>query len=183
MASSEFKRKRMTANFISTDLMFYDEGDWKKFKEEHKGNLKHDRRNDIYCLNPTYDFSMYLNYLNYLKANYRDWINFGYFDIGMVPYIMWPSFMQDTEAIELMKEFARRAGVTIVQMRGTSLLKSTYPVNGGDYWIFREDMVALSRFVEKLTGVPIPITTPDNAILTTFIESMVTVERKLRGVV
>ena len=44
-------------------------------------------------------------------------------------------------------------------------------------------MVTLSRFVEKLTGVPIPITTPDNAILTTFIESMVTVERKLRGVV
>lgn len=181
MAAEGFVQKRMTCNFRSSDLVFANDEEWAKYKEEHRSELKYDKRNDIYCLRPTLDFAMYLNYLNYLKANYKDWVNYGYFDMGMVPYIMWPSFMQDTEAIELMKEFARRAGVTITQMRGTSLLKPTYPVNGGDYWIFREDMVNLARFIEKLINVPINITCPDDAMLTSLIEGLVIYQQRAEG--
>ena len=166
----EKSKHRVTLNFKSTDLMFPDAKAFREYREEHKNDMLYDKRNGIWCICPTQNFEMYLNYLNYLNGNYREWQSFGYFDMGMVPYIMWPSFMESTIALELMKQLAKQAGVTLIQVYGTSFLKPTYAVNGADYWMFREDMVTLARFIENKFGKSVNIHTPEDAKLTEIVK-------------
>lgn len=179
MQEEEKSKKRITVNFESTDLVFPDAKAFNAYREEHGKNMLFDKRNGIWCINPTQNFYMYLRYLNYLNANYKDWQNYGYFDMGMVPYIMWPSFMESTMAAELMKEIARKAGITLIQVPGTSFLKSSYMVNGADYWMFREDMVTLARYIESRFNVKVDITGPDNARLTEIVRALDVFDRRV----
>lgn len=141
--------KRVTVNFKEWYSFGDTESDKAKFKElQNKAKadglmVKYDRRNNIYCINPTMDYEMYLNYCEYLNAHYNEWTNYGYFDMGMVPFLMWPSFMEYSNVIEQMREVARRVGVDLVKVPAVSFLKSGYSSIGIDYWIFREDLKVL----------------------------------------
>lgn len=179
MNEEDKSKKRVTVNFESTDLVFPDAKAFNAYREEHGKNMHYDKRNGIWCINPTENFEMYLKYLNYLNANYKDWQNYGYFDLGMVPYIMWPSFMESTIAAELMKDIARKAGITLIQVQGTSFLKSSYMVNGADYWMFRDDMVTLARYIENVFKVPVNITCPEDARLTEIVRALDVFDRRV----
>ena len=177
--STENSKHRITINFQNTSLSFPDPKAFKAYREEHKNDMFYDKRNGIWCLQPTQNFEMYLNYLNYLNANYRDWQSAGYFDMGMIPYIMWPSFMESTIALDLMKQLAKQADVNLIQVYGTSFLKSSYAVNGADYWMFREDAVKLARFIEHKFGKPVAIQTPEDAKLTEIVKVLDMIDKGL----
>lgn len=147
------RAKRVTVNFQAR--LNYDgtlAKDWTKWREEQEklGNkFIYDRRNDIYCMNPTMDYEMYYNYLNFLNSSYNEWRTYGYLDMGMVPYMMWPSFMDSSNVLEHMRGVARKVGITLIQVPGVSFLKDSYVANGTDYWVFREDLLKLANVLEK----------------------------------
>lgn len=172
--------KRVTHNFKR--LIDYDGDaikDFQKWKEEaiQKGaRVIWDRRNNIYCVNPTMDYEMYFNYLNYLNECYSEWTNYGYLDMGMVPYMMWPSFMDSSPVLEQMRQVARQAGVNIHKVPSVSLLKQSYVSNGTDYWIFKEDLFKLAKFMEKASPVySFGFSNPDEATLSKFIQPLASI--------
>ena len=146
------KSKRVTNNF---QRLMYDDGtflkDWNRWRDEQekKGHkFIYDRRNNIYCMDPTMDYEMYYNYLMYLNSSYTEWRTYGYLDMGMVPYMMWPSFMDSSIVLEHMRGIARKIGITLIPVPGVSFLKDSYITNGTDYWVFREDLLKLARALE-----------------------------------
>ena len=147
------KVKRVTHNFqrvINDDGTFLkDWSRWRESKEKEGHKFVYDRRNDIYCMDPTMDYEMYYNYLVYLNSSYNEWRTYGYLDMGMVPYMMWPSFMDSSNVLEYMRGVARKVGITLIQVPGVSFLKDSYVANGTDYWVFREDLLKLSKALES----------------------------------
>ena len=146
--------KRVTMNFKRYKVFGTEQDkEFNAWKEECKANnipVVYDRRNNIYCVNPSMDYEMYYNYCVYLNESYSDWIHYGYFDMGMVPYLMWPSFMDSSPVLEQMRKIVRTIGVDLVKVPAVSFLKTAYASNGQDYWIFREDLKALCEALNEL---------------------------------
>lgn len=146
--------KRVTVNFKRFKVFGTEQDkEFNAWKEEAKKNnmqVAYDRRNNIYCVNPTMDYEMYYNYCTYLNESYAEWLHYGYFDMGMVPYLMWPSFMDQSAVLEQMRSVVRTVGIELVKVPAVSFLKSAYASNGTDYWIFREDLKMLCDALSQI---------------------------------
>lgn len=158
---------------------------WKEEQIENGVPMIFDRRNDIYCVGPTFDYEMYYNYLMYLNANRSDWHGNGYFDMGMVPYMMWPSFMssraESSEVLEQMRNIARQFGINLVQVPSISFLKTSYSMNGLDYWIFREDLFKLCKCLEQISpAYKFDINSPEEATLSKFVYPLAQIAKQHR---
>jgi hypothetical protein len=142
-----FKRYKTFDGFNDGEFIAF-----KKEIEDKGGSMLFDRRNNIYCAYPTMNYEMYKNYLNFLNESYSSWLHYGYFDMGMVPYLMWPSFMDNSEILEHMRDIARAAGIDLVKVQAVSLLKPAYAGFGTDYWVFREDLYVLAKALEETSN-------------------------------
>lgn len=170
--------RRVTMNFKRFKV-FGNEQDkefaaWKEEAKKNNMNVAYDRRNNIYCVNPTMDYEMYYNYCNYLNESYMEWLHYGYFDMGMVPYLMWPSFMDQSAVLEQMRSVTRTVGIELVKVPAVSFLKSAYASNGTDYWIFREDLLALCWALNEVDPVLYPYNfgSPEQVTLTGFLKPL-----------
>jgi hypothetical protein len=177
MNDEVFKAKRVTANFKQVRIYNQDDSaDFAKWKNEmiSKGaKVAYDRRNNIYCVAPTMDYDMYYNYVMYLNTYHQDWVNTGYFDAGMVPYLMWPSFMDASPVIEQMKKLTSTVGINIVSVPPVSLLKSSFVPTGQDYWIFRDDLYTLMTTMEYISPVyKFNVHGPEDATLSNFLKPL-----------
>lgn len=179
------KVKRVTANFQR--LLNFDGSsinEWKKWREEQaaKGvKMAYDRRNNIYCIGPSMDYEMYYNYLNYLNECYSDWYGYGYFDAGLVPYLMWPSFMDNSPVMEQMRSVARVAGITLISVPAISFLREHYPASTVDYWVTREDLYSLAMFMQNASDdYHFDFNGPDDVSLCKFIKPLADISRAVR---
>lgn len=178
--------KRVTDNFKR--LINFDGNalqSWQKWKEEmqNKGAVvAFDRRNNIYCVSPTMDYEMYYNYINYLNEDYNEWKNYGYLDMGLVPYMMWPSFMDNSPLREQFRKLARLAGINLIQVNAVSFLKEGYSSVGTDYWIFKDDLYKLMKFLEAADPMyRFNVDSPENATLSAFLKPLAEIQRSHRG--
>ena len=130
--------KRVTLNFQALREMSDAEADdlLKRCKDSGRP-YEYDRRNGIYCIEPTRDIICYKNYLDYLNSCYNEWKSYGYFDMGMIPLIMAPSFMQDAMNSALMA-IVENWKIQVFSMRPVSLLGGTY-IGSKDAWVRRRD--------------------------------------------
>lgn len=181
------KVKRVTHNFkrlMNDDGTFLkDWSRWRDSKEKEGHKFVYDRRNDIYCMDPTMDYEMYYNYLMYLNSSYNEWRTYGYLDMGMVPYMMWPSFMDSSTVLEYMRGVARKVGITLIQVPGVSFLKDSYVANGTDYWVFREDLLKLAMALEKAQPALVNFGFNNEADISTskFVEELSRISRLAGG--
>lgn len=103
-----------------------------------------DKRNGIICIKPTMDFQMQYNYLKYLYSQRHEWNelvnNTCYLDMGLIPYIMFPSFMEDIQVIDWMRKAVFQANVELITLPSITFLAKSYGNVSKDSWIFREDL-------------------------------------------
>jgi hypothetical protein len=155
---------------------------WKSDMIDKGAKVIFDRRNNIYCVAPTMDYEMYYNYVMYLNSYHNEWVNTGYFDAGMVPYIMWPSFMDASQVMEHMRKLTRTIGIDLVSVPSVSFLKSTYISNAQDYWIFRDDLYKLMMIMEKSSpDYRFNVSGPDDATLSKFLKPLADISIAARG--
>lgn len=170
------KVRRITNNFqrliTETGEAISDFNKWRDNMVAQGAKVVYDKRNNIWCVNPTMDYEMYYNYLNYLNESYSEWLNYGYFDMGMVPFMMWPSFMSQSVVMEHMRNIARQVGITLIGVPSVSLLRTSYISNGSDYWIFREDLFKLACELEKGGAVSFGFTGPMDVSLSAFLKPL-----------
>lgn len=180
------KVKRVTANFQR--LMNFDGSavkEWKKWREDQANNgvkVAYDRRNNIYCVGPTMDYEMYYNYLNYLNESYSEWVGYGYFDAGLVPYLMWPSFMDNSPVMEQMRSVARVAGIELIAVSSVSFLREHYPAST-DYWVTREDLFKLAMYMHNASSeYSFEFNSPDDVTLSKFVKPLAEISKSRRVV-
>lgn len=175
--TNNFKRLR---NYDSSELQSFNS--WKAEMINNNVPVVFDKRNNIYCVAPTMDFEMYYNYLQYLNESYNEWLSYGYFDMGMVPYIMWPSFIGNATVVDEMRNVAKMANVTLIDVPSVSVLKPSYTSYGTDYWIFREDLYKIAKYMESVSPIyKFGIAGPEDATLSKFIKPLADIAVKLRG--
>lgn len=179
--------KRVTINF-KRHKVFKAEQDkefalWRDEITKSGAQVVYDRRNGIYCVSPTMDYEMYYNYCVYLNESYNEWMSYGYFDMGMVPYLMWPSFMDASSVMEQMRNIVRVVGVDLIKVPAVSFLKSAYGSNGVDYWIFREDLLTLCNALKSANpaAYSYDIASPGQATLSRFLEPLAEISRLERS--
>lgn len=163
---------RATVNFI--DLKFAEgfqnsdpEALIKKVREKERklkaeGSDSHaflyDSRNGIYCLNPKIDSQIdrlrnYLNYLEYLNANYDSW-NMGspaiaYLDCGLVPISYGPSFYSDQLNDEVVSSLVKTGKIDPIYLRASSVLTQGYVGATKDVWIKRSQLAQILNVTEE----------------------------------
>lgn len=186
MSEDSIKQRRITSNFVK--LISFDHEDLKgfnKWKSEmiEKGvKVLYDRRNNVFCVAPTMDYEMYYNYITYLNSCRDEWVNTGYLDAGMVPYMMWPSFMDASPVMEQMRTLTRTIGINLISVPSVSYLKPTYIANGQDYWIFKDDLFKLMQVMESASSeYNFGVTSPDDACLSKFLKPLAEMCSKARG--
>lgn len=114
-----------------------------------------DRRNMVYCANPTFDYTMIHNYYTMLNEIYDDWINFGRLDQLYLPYIYSPSFDVANDITKSLQSIALSAHVNIYpEKKPTSFVHSSTLVALPEAWIKRADLVKLQEYLE---ANPIPL--------------------------
>lgn len=158
--------KRVTVNFkdlIEFGLSNDDAGAYLKKAKDDGRTIAYDSRNGIYCIDPTCDIYCYKNYINYLNMYFKDWKNFGYLDLGLVPILILPSFMTDAVMKDI-GEIAKTWQFNLHMLPPTSFLQRGY-IGGKDLWVKRDDLAkyilhcepekaTLSYFLDKvLEGV------------------------------
>lgn len=186
MSEDSVKLKRITANFQRMMTFNQDTlqefNKWKNDMIAKGAKVAFDRRNNIYCVAPTMDYEMYYNYVMYLNSCHNEWVNTGYFDAGMVPYMMWPSFMDASPVMEQMRKLTRSVGVNLISVPSVALLKPTYISNGQDYWIFREDLYDLMKIMEQSSPeYRFDVSSPDDATLSKFLKPLAEISARARG--
>lgn len=140
--------KRVTLNFTRLRDMSDAEADELLNKCKESGRpYEYDRRNGIYCIEPTHDIYCYANYLDYLNSCYDEWQSYGYFDMGLIPLILAPSFMHELMTAELIK-IVEAWNIPIYNMRAVSFLGGSY-IGAKDSWVKRSDFVAVTGLPEN----------------------------------
>lgn len=124
----------MTYNFTT------DESKYKKHKDMIYTTLK-DKRNGITTTNLIPGFQAYINYLDLLLDIRDKWISTGYLDLGMIPVIVAPSFMQEAMVKGLLSVIQTQ-GLKVIPMPGTSFMLNNSMAETTDYWAFRDDAAA-----------------------------------------
>lgn len=105
------------------------------------GGEHFDERNGIICVDPSFNFECYINYIELLNSLRHKWVNFGYLDMGMVPLWYAPSFMHKGYLDEVVK-LADNFNIRYYVMPSTSVLKRSYK-DTEDLWVFRKDAAEL----------------------------------------
>lgn len=114
-----------------------------------------DRRNMVYCANPTFDYTMIYNYYMMLNDLYDDWVNIGRLDQQYLPYIYSPSFDVSNDITKSLQSIALRAHVNIYPSRKpTSFIHNGTLLALPEAWIKRKDLVILQEYLE---ANPIPL--------------------------
>lgn len=177
--------KRVTINFKNPRVYGMDDNsfnDWKRQMTEQNATVIYDRRNNIYCVSPTMDYEMYYNYISYLNQVRGDWCRNGYLDAGMVPYIMWPSFMDNSIVLEQMRNVVRALGIDIITVPAVTYLKQNYVSTGRDYWIFKDDLYKLMKSMEQTSPVyKFDCNSADDATLSKFLKPLADMCISARG--
>lgn len=99
-------------------------------------DIKYDTRNDIVCIDPTYDLLCIANYYDFLTSISDEWISTGYLDLGLVPIFMSPSFMPNME--QYLESVTSKLGAQCYILRPVSFIRTSY-IGPNDIWIKRED--------------------------------------------
>lgn len=108
-----------------------------------------DRRNMVYCANPTYDYVMIYNYYMMLNDIYDDWVDVGRLDQQYLPYIYSPSFDTSNNIIKNLQSIAMAAHVNIYPARKpSSFIHRGQLLALPEAWIKRSDLVALQEYLE-----------------------------------
>ena len=110
-----------------------------------------DRRNEIVCVNPTYDYLCLANYYDFLNSISDQWVTAGYLDLGLVPLFMNPSFMGSLE--DQVEEIRNAFGISIYSLRPCSFMKSGH-IGPNDIWVKREDF---RDYLERISGTKVNI--------------------------
>ena len=114
-----------------------------------------DRRNMVYCANPTFDYTMIFNYYMMLNDLYDDWVNIGRLDQQYLPYIYSPSFDVANDITKSLQSIALRAHVNIYpERKPTSFIHNGTLLALPEAWIKRADLVRLQEYLE---ANPIPL--------------------------
>lgn len=180
--------KRVTMNFKRFKVFGTEQDkEFNAWKDEVKKNgtpVVYDRRNNIYCVNPSMDYEMYYNYCVYLNESYSEWVHYGYFDMGMVPYLMWPSFMDSSNVLEQMRQIVRTIGIDLVKVPSVSFLRTAYAASGVDYWIFREDLKTLCDALHQIDPVlyPYNFASGNDVSLSEFLKPLAQISIDNRGI-
>lgn len=148
--------ERVTMNFRHLSDCGYNE-DAKEFilsEAKEAGNAVYDLRNGIWnCMNleKVPPLEQYKNYIDYINSMYKDWNSaspcFSYLDMGLVPIVWAPSFMNDT----LYKEIGLLAeswGIELIFLQSSSLLRRGYVGGTKDVWVRKTDLA-------KVLNVPL----------------------------
>lgn len=154
---------RLTVNFQEGTLAGMPDNEKEALVKKYKempGRLAYDYRNSIYCIDPSMDINCYYNYIQYLNRHYDEWKSFGYFDMGLVPLTMTPSFMGEGWWKDSLEKFPALFKCPLHSLRATSVLNGTWVGGSKDLWIARkdlaralnvsEDQATLSTLLEKL---------------------------------
>lgn len=115
-----------------------------KFPEKCEGEFI-DYRNGITCINPTCDLECYLNYIELLNSKRDEWKNYGYLDLGMVPILMAPSFMQ-AALLDSVNKLANAYKLPIYWMPPVTLLQDKCRIQTQDIWAFRSDIARIAGY-------------------------------------
>lgn len=114
-----------------------------------------DRRNMVYCANPTFDYKMIYNYYMFLNDVYEDWVNIGRLDQQYLPYIYSPSFDVANDITKSLQSIALRAHVNLYpERKPTSFIHNGTLVALPEVWIKRTDLVRLQEYLE---ANPLPL--------------------------
>lgn len=126
----------------------------------YEGEFK-DIRNGIVCVAPTFDLECYLNYIQLLNLHRDKWKSFGYLDLGMMPLVMAPSFMQ-TMIKPVLLEAMRELKVDCWPLPPVSVMYESSRMPEEDIWVFKkdvaralnmdEDKVTLERLLRRIMG-------------------------------
>ncbi len=186
MSEETVRFRRITCNFkrlqTFTGEQVNEFNQWKNNMISQGAKVAYDRRNNIYCVSPTMDFEMYYNYVLYINSCHKEWVNEGYFDCGMVPYMMWPSFMDASPVVDQMRKLARSVGMDMISVPAVSFLKNSYVANGQDYWVFRNDLFSLMKVLEQTDPVyAFGVHNPDEATLSRFLKPLADITIRARG--
>ncbi len=108
-----------------------------------------DKRNNLYVTNCTFDIQCYINYINLLNRYSSAWSciqkNVGHLDLGMIPLVMGPLFLQQ-KLRDVLVPFAKDISLPIYSMPGVAnMMESGRAYKIQDIWVYRED-------VEKIVG-------------------------------
>lgn len=129
---------------------------WKhQMLKTNKDRVLFDRRNMVYCANPTFDYTMIYNYYMMLNDIYDDWINIGRLDQQYLPYIYSPSFDVANDITKSLQSIALSAHVnTYSERKPTSFVHNGQLLALPESWIKRTDLVKLQQYLE---ANPIPL--------------------------
>lgn len=105
-----------------------------------------DGRNGIICVNPSVNIECYINYIDLLNGLTSQWKSAGYLDLGMMPFVMLPSFMPQQMKPALVA-LASNIGLPCYDMPPVSVMFAACKMPEEDIWVLKSD-------VAKIMGVP-----------------------------
>ena len=140
---------RITNNFVPYEGNLSPEQHLRKMWAD--GKVHYDKRNGIYCCNPTYDFDCIINYYSLLDMASSSWKpDVPYMDAGLVPVIYLPSFMQSN--IKVYDQFRKyiymitKGQIEFIEFPATTFLQDNFSSAYKDTWCWRKD---LAKFLGK----------------------------------
>ena len=110
-----------------------------------------DERNGIYCYRLGTDYlQTYINYIELLYLHRKEWKGTGYLDLGMMPLVMAPSFMQEL-LTDILCRFANQLNIPVYSLPPVSMFfeKCKIPVN--DVWVYKKDVARVMQLEEDET--------------------------------
>lgn len=150
-------KRRITIDFKYLVDVGYKESDKGGLLEEAKKNntAYYDKRNDIWCitdLKRTSPLELYKNYIEYINSNYNNWNNtsicLSYLDMGLVPVVWTPSFMQSYLANDF-HILAEKWKIDLLFLPASSLLKRGYVGATKDVWVKKKDLAKVLNVSES----------------------------------
>ena len=117
-----------------------------------KSVLLADTKNLVWCINPTFSFESYYNYLSFLNQVYDDWNCYGLFDIGYKPYVYLPSFWGQSKSPigKILVDLAMKADVDLKPHYNTSFMYPGKAIGPAEYWIKDIDLCKILDFCYKI---------------------------------
>ena len=131
---------RVYYNYLEEDILDVDDPDVLSLPQ-----AIYDTRTGFYVNRLKVNLGTYINYLELVWARKHYWVDLCFLDLGFIPLVMGPTFMQ-TSLIEIIPQKLARYGVTLAYFEARSFLKVEYSSAIDDIWISRDD-------AEKITGI------------------------------
>jgi len=108
-----------------------------------------DTRNGIICYRPGKDpVQSYMNYIDLLNLHRSEWKSTGYLDLGMMPLVMGPSFLQDI-LVDAICDFASKLKLQVYTMPPVSMMFAKCNVTTPDIWVFKKDIAKIMGLDEN----------------------------------